>query len=437
MATARARATRKLKPWLVEQIESGKYHGLMWDDDLKTCFRIPWKHAGKQDFRHDEDAAIFKAWAMYKQKFQDGQKVNAAVWKTRLRCALNKSLEFQELPGRSQLDISEPYKVYRIVPPEEQSIASSEKQIRKRKVTVDSRSSSSDETGPVEKKPDIVTLQACEISEVTSSVSQEDSGIGSDLSNTDTPILAQHISELESSYPNTNITSMTPILPIDVPSHETHKDTGLRITVIYSGIEVAHKVVHCGECRLSAGPPVKSFIGGMEHVLLPAPGEQFQADIRKRTEVLLGFLQYGVMLASNADGIFAQRQKSCLGRIYWTGPYSSSPEVINKLERDDFVQLFDTKKFLRDLETYKTEGGTPPDYHVTLCFGEEISESSHTTDKLITAKIEQILASEMVHQAAESLCNVQFMDSLMQNSSPTYLITLLPVTTLDSIPEYS
>lgn len=23
-------------------------------------FRIPWKHAGKQDFRKDEDAAIFK-----------------------------------------------------------------------------------------------------------------------------------------------------------------------------------------------------------------------------------------------------------------------------------------------------------------------------------------------------------------------------------------
>lgn len=32
----------------------------MWDDDAKTMFRIPWKHAGKQDFRKDEDAAIFK-----------------------------------------------------------------------------------------------------------------------------------------------------------------------------------------------------------------------------------------------------------------------------------------------------------------------------------------------------------------------------------------
>jgi len=36
------------------------------------------------------------------------------MWKTRLRCALNKSTDFQEVPERNQLDISEPYKVYRI-----------------------------------------------------------------------------------------------------------------------------------------------------------------------------------------------------------------------------------------------------------------------------------------------------------------------------------
>lgn len=36
------------------------------------------------------------------------------MWKTRLRCALNKSTDFKEVPERSQLDITEPYKVYRI-----------------------------------------------------------------------------------------------------------------------------------------------------------------------------------------------------------------------------------------------------------------------------------------------------------------------------------
>lgn len=36
------------------------------------------------------------------------------MWKTRLRCALNKSTDFEEVPERNQLDITEPYKVYRI-----------------------------------------------------------------------------------------------------------------------------------------------------------------------------------------------------------------------------------------------------------------------------------------------------------------------------------
>ncbi|KAG8596102.1 hypothetical protein GDO81_001735 [Engystomops pustulosus] len=428
MATARARSTRKLKPWLVEQIESGQYPGLVWDDDRKTCFRIPWKHAGKQDFRHDEDAAIFKAWAMYKKKYQPGAKVDAAAWKTRLRCALNKSPEFQELPQRSQLDISEPYKVYKIVPPEEQGIASSEKKCQKRKGTADSRGSSSDETDPVEKKPQIVNLQKFEVSEVTSSAAPEDSGIGSDLSNTDAlNIVVPNIPGFESSSQNGHFT-MTTIPPVDVYTYETTRDTGLRITLIYSGIEMAQKVVQSGECKLSARAPTEVFMGGMEHILLPSPGEQFQADIRERTEKLLGFLQSGVMLASNDYGIFAQRHKSCSGRIYWTEPFSSSKGAFNKLERDVHVKLFDIQQFLKALETYKTEGGTPPDCHITLCFGEEISESSNTTDKLITAKIEHMLASQMVHEATKNL---------EQNSSSEYLITLLPVTTLDSIHEYS
>uniref|UniRef100_A0A674MFP3 Interferon regulatory factor 9 n=1 Tax=Takifugu rubripes TaxID=31033 RepID=A0A674MFP3_TAKRU len=116
MAAGRTRSTRKLRSWIVEQVNSGKYPGVTWDDDAKTMFRIPWKHAGKQDFRKDEDAALFKAWAEFKGKLPDGVEDNPASWKTRLRCALNKSPEFSEVMERAQLDISDPYKVYRLVP---------------------------------------------------------------------------------------------------------------------------------------------------------------------------------------------------------------------------------------------------------------------------------------------------------------------------------
>ena len=50
----------KLRQWLIDQIDSHGYSGLVWENDEKTIFRIPWKHAGKQDYNRDEDAALFK-----------------------------------------------------------------------------------------------------------------------------------------------------------------------------------------------------------------------------------------------------------------------------------------------------------------------------------------------------------------------------------------
>lgn len=50
----------KLRQWLIEQVDCGKYPGLVWENEEKTIFRIPWKHAGKQDYNRDEDAALFK-----------------------------------------------------------------------------------------------------------------------------------------------------------------------------------------------------------------------------------------------------------------------------------------------------------------------------------------------------------------------------------------
>lgn len=50
----------KLRQWLIDQIESKKFPGLVWENDEKSIFRIPWKHAGKQDYNREEDAALFK-----------------------------------------------------------------------------------------------------------------------------------------------------------------------------------------------------------------------------------------------------------------------------------------------------------------------------------------------------------------------------------------
>lgn len=53
-------AKMHMKEWLIAQIESGIYEGLCWEDEDKTMFRIPWKHAAKKDYKQTADAALFK-----------------------------------------------------------------------------------------------------------------------------------------------------------------------------------------------------------------------------------------------------------------------------------------------------------------------------------------------------------------------------------------
>ena len=50
----------RLRTWLVKRIQSDKIPGLRWLTDDKTVFRMPWKHAGRQDYNLDDDSQIFK-----------------------------------------------------------------------------------------------------------------------------------------------------------------------------------------------------------------------------------------------------------------------------------------------------------------------------------------------------------------------------------------
>ncbi|XP_035663083.1 uncharacterized protein LOC118406837 [Branchiostoma floridae] len=104
----------RLRPWLITMIDSGAIPGLDWLNEEKTKFKIPWKHAGKHEYNQDRDSLLFKEWAKYTGKYrEDVDKPEPAVWKTRLRCALNKHPKIHEVKHESQPeDFHNPYKVY-------------------------------------------------------------------------------------------------------------------------------------------------------------------------------------------------------------------------------------------------------------------------------------------------------------------------------------
>ena len=104
---------QRLRPWLIDQINSGSYPGLRWIDQEQMIFQISWKHFGKPGVNEERDAKIFREWARHTGKFKSGDPPDPSTWKTRFRCALYKLQDIEEMSSMNMLDGEEPYRVYR------------------------------------------------------------------------------------------------------------------------------------------------------------------------------------------------------------------------------------------------------------------------------------------------------------------------------------
>uniref|UniRef100_A0A8C8RXX1 Interferon regulatory factor 9 n=1 Tax=Pelusios castaneus TaxID=367368 RepID=A0A8C8RXX1_9SAUR len=416
MASGRVRSTRKLRQWVVEQVESGRFPGLVWDDlPARTMFRIPWKHAGKQDFRHDEDAAFFKAWAQFKGKYRPGDRLDPAGWKTRLRCALNKSPEFEEVPTRSHLDGAEPYKVYRLVPPTEQrpAMLPSLRGSQRVKKECPESSSEGDEVGgsggaaQVPLTLEMISMEVMSGSQPAASIphSSDDSGIDISEGSSDAGVPSPDLNEIVINLTLESGESLTPM--------EDYPDYSVLFSLWYSGQLVRQERLPPGDFLVTPTPaPMPPTFSFMPRVLLP-PAEGVQdPPKRQATQELLEALAKGVMVASSPQGIFVQRR--CRGRVYWRGSGTSPkptgptepPRTLGKLERDEVVQVFSGVAFRQALELYRQGLGARPEPHVTLCLGEELGQHEGPGNKLITIQIEQAFAPKLLDMPEVEMASV-------------------------------
>ncbi|XP_048101925.1 interferon regulatory factor 4a isoform X1 [Alosa alosa] len=414
----------KLRQWLIDQIDSGSYPGLVWENDEKTIFRIPWKHAGKQDYNREEDAALFKAWALFKGKYREGvDKPDPPTWKTRLRCALNKSNDFDELVDRSQLDISDPYKVYRIIP-----------EGAKRGAKVNSVEESSAHVSPLNYPipPPYPPLQPT----MPSYMLPHERRDWMDYTTVEQPHHQPPHADLQYGqcpYP--------PTRPLPWPScdngyqisgtfytcspTETHTsaftvdpsmraaeamaftDYRLYVSLFYRESLVKEVTTNCRDgCRISSAPSSSSssassspsspglteerFGGTPEPVIFPFPYPQSQ---RRGAEKLPNVLERGVHLWMAQDGLYAKRL--CQGRVYWEGPLAPYADKPNKLEKEQICKLFDTQQFLTEIQGYFHHGRSMPRYQVVLCFGDEYPDPQRQR-KMITAQVEPMFARQLI-----------------------------------------
>ncbi|XP_077062015.1 interferon regulatory factor 9 [Siphateles boraxobius] len=420
MASGRIRSTRRLRSWIVEQVNSGKYHGLVWDNTDKTMFRIPWKHAGKQDFRSEEDAAIFKAWAEFKGKLLENGN-DPASWKTRLRCALNKSPEFSEVTERSQLDISEPYKVYRLVPLEEQGGVKVKKENGQKAVrSIRRRHSESENDQEIECKKikkEVVGFQPINMS------AQET------VPHTGSEIGMQTIFLKSDSAEDIQLNFTIETVPL---SEEKRVLNTFHITVHYVGQEVLRREVRGNDVRIAYLPPSPvppsppSLSGpGFHRIPLPDPPLDMDADPSLAPRLndlkkLLPFMERGVVLTLTGGGIYAKR--FCQGRVFWRGPHNTTTGPCKMERAQDLTQLFNMDTFRQELDAFRN-GGKEPQSEIILCFGEELYDGDNISDKHIIIKI-SLPWVELQIEEVKTLRDPIAILKCLASQSPTGEVTL-------------
>ncbi|KAL4604987.1 interferon regulatory factor 4-like [Arapaima gigas] len=409
----------RLRDWLVLQIESGLYPGLMWDDADKTLFRIPWKHAAKQDYRQTQDAALFKAWAVHKGKYREGKdKAEPSVWKTRLRCALNKSSDFQEVPERSQLDISEPYKVYRIQTAGVKGRSSARlSHLGRSDQGRDLNDASCGFLLPEgqERPPDICMLdtarrQSSKLHEQRGSHAEANGGwkeraglhgLYLQPSSMDVQPPPQLDRGSQSMLAVPSPVPARSFLPCEFPTVFQITDFRLQVRLFYQGQLVLDFTSRTpGGCWILQGsvlPEDEHLFRScaMEQVCFP-PLEAFRMSgaVRAAMARLLAHLQRGVVVWVAPDGVFIKR--FCQGRVYWDGPLAPHHNWPNKLEREKTTKLLDVSVFFQGMKHF-LHGGTRANSQINLCFGEEYPEPVQSKDKkLITAQIEPLFIKNLL-----------------------------------------
>ncbi|XP_023284752.1 interferon regulatory factor 4 [Seriola lalandi dorsalis] len=395
----------KLRQWLIDQVDCGKYPGLVWENDEKTIFRIPWKHAGKQDYNRDEDAALFKAWALFKGKFREGiDKPDPPTWKTRLRCALNKSNDFEELVERSQLDISDPYKVYRIIP------EGAKKRPRQEDSPLSPMGYQMHSYPPLQTQmSQYMATPECGWRDYC----QEQASLP-ELPFTQCPCPPRSLPwqgpsmengyQLRASIYSYGPDSQPPPFTLDasIRSAEPLSDFRLHVSVYFRDSLVKEVTTSSPEgCHITPCPPEKHYLptGGPDVVPLPVDSLSGQRRAEECPPSPPSTLERGVYLWMGADGLYARRM--CQSRVYWQGGPSPYGDKLNKLEREVNCKLLHTQDYLTEIQSYGLHGRPLPRFQVLLSFGDECLDPQRQR-RTLTVQVEPLFARQLLFYAQQA-----------------------------------
>lgn len=411
----------RLKPWLLAQVNSGRYPGLQWLSPDHRLFQIPWKHATRHTPVSDEENTIFKAWALETGKYQEGvDEPDPAKWKANLRCALNKSREFQlKYDGTKETPV-QPYKIYEVCehPGSTDGGEDDEEEMPNlMDLTINPRMgdptpfssfpahsevnqfalSTNGTFGP----PHIIPMPLLPDITMTSDIQGQAHFLRNGLQDLSAAAAQPEQAPMEAS-------SMAGVQgQADPQNHQSCKYdllssvplTDLDLKFQYRGRTMGSLTVSNPQgCRLYYGhleptPEQVDLFGpvSLQQVLFPGTSDIQNEKQLFYTNALLDVMDRGLILEIWEQDIYAVRLCQC--KVFWSGPGIPEQGPPNPMEREKKIKVFSLNDFLQGLILFqKGEAPNPPPFEIYFCFGEDWPDKKPKEKKLIMVQVIPVVA---------------------------------------------
>ncbi|CAL8318349.1 unnamed protein product [Lota lota] len=417
----------RLKPWLLAQVNGGRYPGLQWLTQEHRLFQIPWRHATRHLPMSEEENTIFKAWALETGKYQEGvDEPDPAKWKANLRCALNKSREFKLVYDGTKETPVKPYKIYEVCDqPTNGGYASDVPSFLDFSTAMDPFSSTriipmpqvADAVhalapgglpnglgvlvGPVlVEMPQMPSPAVAAAAPPPGSMGMDAGAIPMDggaipmdtcpmpgmQTQGEAQVQAQAEAQEQAQHCKFDLLSSLPLTDLDLKFEYRGRTTRSQTVSNPQGCRLYYGHLEPTPSQVDLFGPVS-----LQQVLFPGTADIQNQKQKFYTEALLDVMDRGLILEIWEQDIYAVRLCQC--KVYWSGPGVSEHGPPNPMEREKKIKVFSLNQFLEGLIMFhKGDSPNPPPFEVYFCFGEDWPDKKPKEKKLIIVQVVPVVA---------------------------------------------